>query len=157
MKPYRKNVGMIVFNSSGRVLVGDRLQYKGAFQFPQGGMDKGEKPLKSALRELYEEVGLQMDRPVTELEEWFYYEFPENVPDKLKKYRGQQQKWFLFFWDGDPSTLDLDLHQREFAGVRWMDFDEVVEQIVPFKRQVYQQLLITGKPLIQEYLLKGNV
>ena len=107
MKPYRKNVGIIVFNRAGQVLAGERIQTGGALQFPQGGLDAGETPLEGALRELYEETGLQLaGPPVAELGEWLRYDFPPDVPAKLQKYQGQEQKWFFFFWDGDPAALN---------------------------------------------------
>ncbi len=137
-KPYRKNVGIVVFNSKKQVLVGDRVDYPEKYQFPQGGIDEGENPIDAAKRELYEEIGLELDNPVYEIPEWLYYEFPEDIPDHLKKYRGQMQKWFFFFWDGDISQLKLDNHIREFRTVKWDTLDNIVENIVEFKKDVYK-------------------
>jgi putative (di)nucleoside polyphosphate hydrolase len=138
LKPYRKNVGMVVFNSQKQVLVGDRIDYPEKYQFPQGGIDEGETPLKAAQRELYEEIGLKLDNPVYEIPEWLKYEFPEDIPKHLKKYRGQMQKWFFFYWDGDPSQLKLDNHIKEFRTVKWMELNTLVENIVEFKKDVYK-------------------
>jgi putative (di)nucleoside polyphosphate hydrolase len=141
MKPYRENVGIVVLNARGEVLVGERVNFPGVFQFPQGGMDPGESPLAAARRELLEETGLRLaGAPALEIEDWLYYDFPENVSAKLKAYRGQKQKWFVFRWDGDPGTLRLDLHQREFERVRWARLDEIVAGIVAFKRPVYERV-----------------
>lgn len=153
MKPYRSNVGVVVFNSRGKVLVGERLHYPGIFQFPQGGIDNGEEPDEAAIRELYEETGLQPDRgPIGEIRDWLYYDFPEDVPERLKKYQGQKQKWYFFFWDGSPSELKLDLHEREFASIKWSDIDTVVEEIVFFKKPVYLRIAKEGKMIIESYL-----
>ncbi|MBU42182.1 MAG: RNA pyrophosphohydrolase [Spirochaetaceae bacterium] len=151
-KPYRLNAGMIVFNSSGQVLAGDRIQYPGHFQFPQGGIDDGEDPETAAIRELYEEIGLQPGRPVGEIPGWLTYEFPEDIPDHLKKFRGQKQKWFYFRWDGQPSELDLEWHEREFNTVRWMELTELVQNIIPFKQQVYREIQKHARRFIPEYL-----
>lgn len=141
MKPYRENVGIVVLNSRGEVLVGERVNFPGVFQFPQGGMDPGESPLAAARRELLEETGLRVDGPPAyEIEDWLFYDFPENVSAKLKAYRGQKQKWFVFRWDGDPGSLRLDLHEREFERLRWARLDEVVAGIVAFKRPVYERV-----------------
>lgn len=149
MKPYRKNVGIVVFNSKGLVLVGERVQFPGIFQFPQGGMDDGEKPLEAARRELLEETGLKIDDPPAgEIEDWLTYEFPENIPAHLKKYRGQEQKWFFFFWDGDPSQLRLDLHEREFLSVKWDDLEKICADIVEFKKPVYSRVMDEGRRII---------
>lgn len=152
MKPYRDNVGVVVFNSLGKVLVGERIQYPGVFQFPQGGLDAGEDPETGARRELEEETSLRMEAPPAgEIEEWLTYEFPEDIPAHLKKYRGQRQKWFFFFWDGDPSTLRLDLHDREFLSVKWADLDRIADEIVAFKKPVYNVIRDKGKETIRRW------
>jgi putative (di)nucleoside polyphosphate hydrolase len=152
MKPYRKNVGAVVFNQRGQVLAGERMDRAGPLQFPQGGLDAGEEPLTGALRELYEETGLRpADDPVAELPDWLRYDFPSDVPKKLQKYQGQEQKWFFFFWDGDPAKLSLDHHSQEFSRLVWTDFAELVQGIVPFKRGVYEELLRLGRPIIANY------
>lgn len=152
-KPYRPNAGIVVFNRTGEVLVGDRIQYPGMFQFPQGGLDDGEDPLEGALRELYEETSLKLDPPPAgELKDWLHYDFPLDVPVHLRSYQGQKQKWFFFFWEGDPSTLVLDHHEQEFASLQWKDFDLVVRDIIEFKKPVYLKILEEGKRIINEYL-----
>ncbi|MCR9142653.1 MAG: RNA pyrophosphohydrolase [bacterium] len=152
MKPYRKNVGVVVFNSRGQVLAGERLNPAGSLQLPQGGLDKGEEPLTGALRELYEETGLRPPGdPVAELAEWLRYDFPPGVSKRLQKYQGQEQKWFFFFWDGDPDRLSLDHHSQEFSRLIWTEFPELVAGIVEFKRAVYEELYRQGRSIIAEY------
>ncbi len=151
-KPYRNNVGMIVFNSQGEVLVGDRIDYPEKFQFPQGGIDEGESPEEAAKRELYEEIGLALEKPIFEIPEWLMYDFPEDIPDYLKQYKGQRQKWFFYYWDGDPSTLNLNTHQREFRTVKWMNIEELVQNIVEFKKEVYRTILKYYQQIVPEYL-----
>ncbi len=151
-KPYRNNVGMIIFNSRGEVLVGDRIDYPEKFQFPQGGIDEGETPEEAARRELYEEIGLDLQHPVFEIPEWLFYDFPEDIPEHLKKYRGQRQKWFFYHWDGDPATLNLNTHLREFRSVKWMHMDELVKNIVEFKKNVYKTIFRYYKYFVPEYL-----
>ena len=57
---YRLNVGLIVINNKGKLLLCKRKNIN-SWQFPQGGIDYGESPLKAARRELYEEVGIKKE------------------------------------------------------------------------------------------------
>ena len=41
-KNYRRGVGMIIINNQGRFWLGKRIGTE-AWQFPQGGIDKGER------------------------------------------------------------------------------------------------------------------
>jgi len=145
-KPYRENVGVVVFNARGEVLAGERLNYPGAFQYPQGGLDPGEEAETGALRELYEEIGLKLKTeplaviPGAGPEDWLYYDFPADVPKPLRKYQGQKQKWFYYYWDGNPEELSLDHHEREFSRLIWTSPDRLAREIVAFKRPIYERL-----------------
>lgn len=153
-KPYRPNVGIIVFNQQGEVLAGERTNVLGAWQFPQGGIDEGEEPKAAALRELYEEVGIANPKLVKESEEWLYYDFPDSL--KLSKgmraYKGQMQKWFLVFWNHSATECNLEVDQREFTEVKFMELSECVNSVVEFKRDVYRQLYTIFSPAIADYL-----
>lgn len=155
-KPYRPNVGMIVFNSKGEVLVGERFLFPGAWQFPQGGIDQGEDPLSSAKRELYEEVGIQDALLVGEYPDWINYDFPSSlgITGKLKKFRGQTQKWFLFYWDHPVNDCNLDIHEREFNQIRFMKLNDVVDSIVEFKKPAYKILANYFQPILDSFLTR---
>ncbi len=140
---------MVVFNSEGYVLAGDRIQYPGSFQFPQGGIDPGESPLEAARRELYEEIGLTVDEPAGEIEDWLTYDFPEDIPEHLKRFKGQKQKWFFFQWDGNPADLRLDLHEQEFRSLRWMRIEDLAAQIVSFKKPTYEKIVREARRFFQ--------
>ena len=152
-KPYRRNVGIVVFNREGKVLLGARVGYPDTLQFPQGGMDEGETPVAAARRELFEEIGLRIEaEPVAEIEEWLRYEFPPDIPKKLRKYRGQEQRWFFFYWDGDLSTLDLAHHEREFSRVAWGTLEHALHSVVAFKRHIYERIVLEGSREIASFL-----
>ncbi len=153
-KPYRPNVGMVVCNRLGQGMVGERYQFPGSWQFPQGGIDSEEDYLHAANRELYEEIGIDSATYVGEYPDWIAYDFPSDLKlsGELKKFKGQTQRWILFFWDGQESDCKLDLHEREFLSVRWMDFSEILEKIVPFKRPIYEQILPVFEQMIRKYI-----
>lgn len=158
MKPYRKNVGIVVFNSKGEVLTGERIQFPGAWQFPQGGIDDGEEPLFAAKRELYEEVGIKDAIFVSEYPEWIPYDFPPDLQiPHLNKYRGQNQKWFLFFWDNPSSECNLCIHEQEFKEVKFQTFQSTLTTIVPFKLEVYQKVSEDFEPKIRDYLQTNRI
>ena len=138
--PYRRNVGIAVFNHAGLVLIAERMQLPGAWQMPQGGIDAGEKPWDAALRELEEEIGTASVEYLGETEDWLRYDFPPDLKDTpgRKRHAGQEQKWFAVRFTGDESEITLDRHdQVEFRRWRWAPLDEAVRLIVEWKRPVY--------------------
>jgi len=144
---YRSAVGIAVFNIYGKVWLGHRLGQTGpyAWQMPQGGMDKGEVPEVSAVRELWEETGisLEMVTPIGEIHDWLYYDFPPEYRGlkATKSWRGQRQRWFAFRFHGDESKIDLNAHgPQEFSEWKWGELAEAPDLIVPFKRKVYERL-----------------
>jgi putative (di)nucleoside polyphosphate hydrolase len=144
--PYRPCVGCMVFNREGLVFVGRRVDQEAgeAWQMPHGGIDEGEDPRKAALRELEEETGITKVEVLAEAPEWYAYDLPrELVGIAMKgKYRGQRQKWFALRFVGADQDIDLNAHKHvEFDAFRWVEIDEVVRLIVPFKRQVYQNVV----------------
>src|SRR3954469_16192773 len=101
-KPYRRGVGIVLVNGDGRVFVAERIDTPGAWQMPQGGIDKGETPREAALRELLEETGTAKARVIGVPRSWLRYDLPADLQSKVwkGKYRGQEQKWFLMRFTG---------------------------------------------------------
>lgn len=144
--PYRPCVGVMLMNADGHVFVGQRVDnYKEAWQMPQGGVDKGEAPRDAALRELWEETGVRAElvEIVAETARWLPYELPYDLVPKLWKgrYRGQEQKWFLMRFQGADADVNIATEHQEFSKWRWMPVAELVDSIVPFKRDVYTAVL----------------
>ena len=144
--PYRPCVGVMLVNAQNEVFVGQRKDhYKAAWQMPQGGVEKNEDPREAAVRELWEETGVDPALVTVEAEtdDWLPYELPHDLVPKLWKgrYRGQKQKWFLMRFSGQDSDINIATEHPEFSHWRWLAADELVENIVPFKRDVYVAVL----------------
>ena len=143
--PYRPCVGVVLANPDGLIFVGERVDTPGAWQMPQGGIDKGETPEGAALRELEEETGVppRLVKVEAETAGWIRYDLPYHLLGKVWKgrYRGQEQKWFLLRFQGSDADIDITRHHKEFARWRWSSADEVLDNIVPFKRAVYDQVI----------------
>lgn len=144
--PYRRNVGVMLANPDGLVFVGQRIDNdQAAWQMPQGGIDDGEDPRAAALRELEEETGVPPDLVTVEAETagWVTYDLPHDVVPRIWKgrFRGQEQKWFLMRFHGPDTAINLVTEHPEFSSWRWLTPQELVANIVPFKRAVYEQVL----------------
>ncbi|MBZ8118129.1 RNA pyrophosphohydrolase [Roseovarius sp. LXJ103] len=151
--PYRPCVGVMLVNPSGHVFVGQRIDSElDAWQMPQGGIDPGESVREAALRELWEETGLEASsvRIEAETEAWLKYELPHALVPKLWKgrFRGQEQKWVLMRFTGDDGQVDIAKNDREFSEWRWMAPGDLLDNIVPFKRRVYEGVLSAFGPQI---------
>ena len=150
--PYRPCVGIMLFNRDGEVFVGKRIdQTVEGWQMPQGGIDKGETPEQAALRELQEEVGTAKAEIIGEMDDWVTYDLPPHLIGVAfrGKYKGQRQKWFALRFTGSEADIDLTAHEPEFSAFRWVDLDALPSLIVPFKRDTYQQVIASVRPLAQ--------
>ena len=143
---YRRGVGIMLLNRAGKVWVGKRIDHPSeAWQMPQGGMDEGEEPWGTALRELEEETGItpNLVELIGEAPERLRYDLPEELQSKFWKgrFRGQQQNWFLCRFLGDDGDIDIATDHPEFDAWKWVDPEQLPELIVPFKKELYRKLL----------------
>ena len=144
--PYRSNVGIMLINDDGHVFVGQRLDNnQNAWQMPQGGIDCDEDPQSAAYRELLEETSIEQENVkfLAKSSKWLLYDLPEDLIPKLwdGKYRGQKQKWFLFKFLGTNRDINISTEHPEFSNWKWMPKENLLEEIVPFKKSVYESVL----------------
>ena len=142
---YRPNVGIILVNQRNEVFWGKRIR-EHSWQFPQGGIDRGETPEQAMYRELHEEVGLLPEhvRIIGRTRDWLRYEVPQNWVRREWRghYRGQKQIWFLLRLIGKDSDVCLRATEHpEFDAWRWHDYWIPLDAVIEFKRGVYQQAL----------------
>ncbi len=142
---YRPGVGVVLLNRQGRVFVARRIDTPGdAWQMPQGGIDPGETPIAAAFRELEEETGTGKAELLAESEGWRSYDLPSEIAGRMwgGEYTGQTQKWFALRFVGKDSDIRLDTHDRpEFSDWKWAELEELPSLIVPFKRQLYAEIV----------------
>jgi putative (di)nucleoside polyphosphate hydrolase len=149
--PYRACVGIMLLNRDNLVWLGrrcDKPNVEGAghwWQMPQGGIDEAEDPAAAALRELEEETSARSAEIIAETPGWFVYDLPAHLIGVAWGgcYRGQRQKWFAARFLGDDSEFNLapEGHEQEFDAWRWAPMEELAGLVVPFKRQVYEQVV----------------
>ena len=144
--PYRPCVGVMLANADGRIFAGQRIDTDiPAWQMPQGGIDEGETPRDAALRELWEETGVVADLVSIEAEtrDWVSYDLPHDLVPKLWKgrYRGQKQRWFLMRFQGTDSDIQIETEHPEFSRWKWVTAQEMLDSIVPFKRDLYAKVV----------------
>lgn len=150
-RPYRPCVGVVLVNDAGLIFAGQRKDNPlPAWQMPQGGIDKGEKPREAALRELREETGVTQDLVefVAKSPDWVLYDLPPELLGHVwgGKYRGQKQRWFLFRFTGRDDQIDIETEHPEFSEWKWVTADEMLAAIVPFKRAVYEEVVKAFRP-----------
>ena len=121
------------------------------WQFPQGGIDKNEDIFIDALRELYEEVGIEENKVklIKESDHWYKYDLPKKYKRNnflWEDFRGQKQKWFLFKLI-EKAEIDLNNENNpEFDEFNWVDYWKPLDEIVDFKREIYEKVLTELEP-----------
>lgn len=142
---YRPNVGIILCNAKNEVFWGKRIK-EHSWQFPQGGIKVGETPEQAMYRELQEEVGLLPShvRILGRTRDWLRYDVPTHWIKREWRgsYRGQKQIWFLLRLTGRDCDVSLRASSHpEFDAWRWNTYWVQLDNVIEFKRGVYQQAL----------------
>jgi len=157
---YRPNVGIILSNEGGQVFWARRCGNSG-WQFPQGGIKQHETPEQALYRELEEEVGLTR-RDVSLLgrtQDWLRYDIPPHYQRAPRRtpFRGQKQIWYLLRLLGSETRVRLNACERpEFDSWRWISYWSPLDEIVEFKRGVYEQALRELEPLLFPPVLRDE-
>ena len=148
---YRKCVGMMILNDDNKILVGKRMDHpSGHWQMPQGGIDENENPEEAVWREMHEEIGTKNVEYLDEINSWLNYDIPSNLSEKLwnGKYRGQTQKWLAYRFLGKNDEINIKTKNPEFIDWKWESHKNLPSLAVPFKRDIYLQVIAGFKKYI---------
>ena len=150
-RPYRPCVGIMLINQQGDIFGGQRLDNRAeAWQMPQGGIDEGEDVETACFREMREEIGTNKADILRLHPDWLNYDIPRPLADNLWSgaYRGQTQKWVALRFTGEDTDINIQTKDPEFISWQWLSPDELIQRAVPFKRDVYTNLMAEFKDLL---------
>lgn len=143
-KRYRPNVAAVIVSSKYpfecELFIASRNDIEDAWQFPQGGIDKGETPKEALFRELEEEIGTNEIEILSEYPQWLNYDFPGKIAQKMYPFDGQTQKYFLVRLKPE-AQINLKTEIPEFSEYKFVNYKTALEQITYFKRPVYKKVL----------------
>ena len=136
---------MMILNTQNKILVGRRIDHpSGYWQMPQGGIDKDEIPAEAVWREMIEEIGTNKAELLHTSSQWYHYDIPQDTLNTLpwgKIYVGQIQKWFVFRFTGQDQDINVGTENPEFSEWKWLKHKSLVNNIVPFKRDLYTKVI----------------
>ena len=143
---YRSGVGVVLINKQKKIFVGKRIDNQSdSWQMPQGGIDVGENEDVAMFRELHEETGISSEfvKIIKKSDDYFYYDLPYKLQKKFwgGKYLGQRQRWYLLEFLGEDSNINIALQEPEFSEWKWVEKVDLINLIVNFKRELYQQII----------------
>jgi len=149
--PLRHGVGIVVLNDKNKVLVAKRIDNpKNFWQMPQGGVDKNEDYYEAALRELEEETSIKNVDLIKEVDGFTSYNLPDNLIGIIwkGKYKGQLQKWFIVKFAGNEEEINIKTKNPEFLDWKWIDAQNLTNEVVDFKLHVYKKIQEEIKKII---------
>ena len=149
--PLRIGVGIVVLNKRNQVFLAKRIDNpKNFWQMPQGGVDSGEKFYDAAIRELEEETSIKTVSLIKEIDGLTTYLLPNHLVGIIWKgrYKGQRQKWFVVRFDGDEKEININTKNPEFLDWKWVNIENLTDEIVDFKIHVYKKIQEELKKII---------
>jgi len=141
--PLRRGVGIVVLNTKNQIFIAKRIDNpKNFWQMPQGGIDKGEEFYQAALRELEEETSIKNVELIKEIKKFTTYHLPDHLLGIIwkGKYKGQKQKWFIVKFNGDEKEININTKNPEFLDWKWVNIENLTDEVVKFKLHVYKQI-----------------
>ena len=141
--PLRTGVGIVVLNKKNQIFLAKRIDNpKNFWQMPQGGVDKGENFYAAAVRELEEETSIKTVKLIKEIDGLTTYLLPDHLVGIIWKgeYKGQKQKWFVVRFEGEEHEININTKHPEFLDWKWVNVENLTDEIVEFKFHVYKKI-----------------
>ena len=141
--PLRTGVGIVVLNKKNQIFLAKRIDNpKNFWQMPQGGVDKGEDFYAAAVRELEEETSIKTVKLIKEIDGLTTYLLPDHLVGIIwkGKYKGQKQKWFVVRFEGEEDEININTKHPEFLDWKWVNVENLTDEIVKFKLHVYKKI-----------------
>jgi putative (di)nucleoside polyphosphate hydrolase len=148
--PFRKNVSIIIFNSEKKLLLGERFNQPGIWQFPQGGVEGEDSLENSVVREIEEELGLISDdiKVVCKLNTTNKYRWEKVPPQFVGKFQGQDQTFWLVELVNKNAKFNLDQDHPEFQNIKWTEIDDVISCVEKVRQDGYSKALVEVRKIL---------
>jgi 8-oxo-dGTP diphosphatase len=107
---------IVIAESTGNILVtqrGKKVNNPMQWTFIGGNGDAGETPEQAAVREAYEETGMQIEEK-------------SLIPLRLHERKGKKYYTFVTYI---PAEIEVDYHPEEVNDARWVGVDEIPEPV----------------------------
>ena len=143
-KNYRPNVAAIVLSAKYpekcEIFIASRTDISDAWQFPQGGIDKGETAKEALFRELKEEIGTNEVEIISSYPKLISYDFPSTIAKKMYPYDGQEQQYYLVKLK-KGAKININTKEPEFGAYKFVSTENIYDYIAFFKRPVYKEVI----------------
>ena len=151
MNDFRENVTVVIINKKKEVMMCEHIWIDDAWQFPQGGIEKGETPKEAVERELVEELGSPKFKIVEQMPKKLKYFFPFYLKEKYES-GGNNQTFFLIYYYGEDSEIFFTNQEKpEFKNFKWVPYDTPPLEVVYFKKISYFDALKYFKPAVEKF------
>jgi putative (di)nucleoside polyphosphate hydrolase len=142
---YRQGVGAVILNQHNQIFAGQRMTDNTFWQMPQGGLHANENHMVALFREIYEETGIKNIKILGETPPLKYH-----IPVNYRKNHviGQEQVWFFVRFLGEDNEINLTMENTpEFKQWKWLEVNSLLSNVIPFKKQLYEQIISNGEKL----------
>ena len=151
MNDFRENVTVVIINKKKEVMMCEHIWIDNAWQFPQGGIEKGETAKEAVMRELVEELGSQKFKIVEQMPEKLKYFFPFYLKEKYESGGNNQTFFLIYFYGEDNEIFFTNQEKPEFKNFKWVKYDTPPLEVVYFKKISYHQALKHFKPIVEKF------